>query len=115
MPTIKRGMCLVNFGPENQWKTCVLKLKQKTRSQIGEIDNGTLSICVPSQGGAIKEHLSLADVTSVTRYGEKTLAIFTSSRSRALSPIQLEISTDIEMEDWASSSFCQASQPVGIG
>ena len=78
---VKKGNCRVNFGhggPGNKWENCVLELEQ-TGSQSGEVDFGTLSIFGSKRN---KEHLSLADVTCVTRYAEKTLAIFTSSRSQ---------------------------------
>merc|ERR1719414_2541857 len=116
---VKKGTGRVNFGfggsgggggggsgsnggggssSSSKWENCTLELEQ-TGTQRGEVDFGTLSIFGAKNKN--KEHLSLADITCVSRVqAEKTLAVFTPSRSLTLTPILLKFSGDLEMESW---------------
>ena len=48
----------------------------------------------------MQEHLSLFDITCVCQVGDKTLALFTHSRSLLMQPIRIKFNGDLEMEAW---------------
>lgn len=48
----------------------------------------------------LQEHLSLFEVTCVCQSGEKTLSVFTATRSQNLQPLQIRFNSDLEMEAW---------------
>ena len=49
---------------------------------------------------SLQEHLSLFDITCVCQVGDKTLALFTHSRSLLMQPIRIRFNGDLEMEAW---------------
>nr|CAD7586073.1 unnamed protein product [Timema genevievae] len=113
-----KARCLVK-DTTNQYEDCTIELEW-VGCEKGSLDSGTLTIMSPDKTHT-KMQFSLSEITCVVCCSEPAhprIAIHTPKLTRGSTPLKLEFSGDLDMEDWMANltSGNKESLPIkGLG
>nr|CAD7402194.1 unnamed protein product [Timema cristinae] len=98
-----KARCLLK-DTTNQYEDCTLELEW-VGCEKGSLDSGTLTITSPDKTHT-KMQFSLSEITCVVCCSEPAhprIAIHTPKLTRGSTPLKLEFSGDLDMEDWMAN------------